>query len=239
MPLCRPEATLGGKTFWTLIKEDSNFVIQHHKLGRPFWFSAPYRILLKCNNYVIAESEKLEEIEEDWTLVRSYFDKSNIESSLPKANLSILLSALFQQHWESNKSKNNSSTNNLNNNSENNNDHKVDSNSGAEVTMGNLQDKEKSQKIKRKRKKIIKIKRKINPQIIVNLQIPTKLKNQKKNTLQNRNQQKLIKITKLIQLQPQTNTLQNRLHLNYKLNQLLPNLKLNLFQKRLQNFHLI
>eukprot|EP01119_Soliformovum_irregulare_P011227 TRINITY_DN2796_c0_g1_i2.p1 TRINITY_DN2796_c0_g1~~TRINITY_DN2796_c0_g1_i2.p1 ORF type:complete len:694 (-),score=199.01 TRINITY_DN2796_c0_g1_i2:38-2119(-) len=100
MVLCSPEATLGGKTFWKIIQQDTLFVIQEHKTGPPVWWASPFRILIRCNNYVVAQASSLDEIERDWKFIQENISQINTTNQLP-ANLSVLLiSFLYSLHRE-------------------------------------------------------------------------------------------------------------------------------------------
>jgi len=73
MPLCKPRSLDGASMFWTTIIESQCFEVQEHKIGGPFWFGEPYRILLKNSRIVIATAPTKPEIEKDWIYVIQNF----------------------------------------------------------------------------------------------------------------------------------------------------------------------
>lgn len=98
MVICNPGATLGGKTFWKTLQQDPFFILQEHKFGPPFWWGSPFRILIKCNSFVIAQAASQEEIEEDWKNIQGGASQLELTNLLP-ANLSVLLIAFFHLRW--------------------------------------------------------------------------------------------------------------------------------------------
>lgn len=56
MGLLSPHFTLGGYYWWKVVRKNKYFVLQQHKAGPPIWFAPQFRILLRCNNYLIAEA---------------------------------------------------------------------------------------------------------------------------------------------------------------------------------------
>ncbi|PLT32088.1 hypothetical protein [Bacillus sp. V5-8f] len=68
MPFRKPVSTQGGLTFWTNIKQDSNFIMQKHKTG--LW-PYKYRILMRENSKEIANANDQYTIDLDWEYLQN------------------------------------------------------------------------------------------------------------------------------------------------------------------------
>lgn len=112
MVLCRPEQTLGGKTFWRTANEDNFFLVQEHKIGSFLWRGASYRLLIKCNNYLIAQAFTKEEIQADWESAKGSIAVLDLKNQ-PPANLSVQLTSLFRAQWDQVEAKSNKMGNSM------------------------------------------------------------------------------------------------------------------------------
>jgi serine/threonine protein kinase len=100
MVLCCPSATLGGLVWWNILEQDQYFVVQQHKIGPPIW-NPPFRILLKCNNHIVAEAKSKEELDKDLKLCQLKIQEALKErNNQPLASLTNELSTFFQNLWK-------------------------------------------------------------------------------------------------------------------------------------------
>eukprot|EP01114_Cavostelium_apophysatum_P020971 TRINITY_DN7184_c0_g1_i2.p1 TRINITY_DN7184_c0_g1~~TRINITY_DN7184_c0_g1_i2.p1 ORF type:complete len:727 (-),score=197.56 TRINITY_DN7184_c0_g1_i2:30-2210(-) len=100
MPLCRPDSTFATDLFWNRVDNDGHFVLQQHKFsGNPLWPFNTFRILIACNNHVIAVARNPDDIRNDWNLVKSILANSPIDNDQPASARSAHLLQLFFQNW--------------------------------------------------------------------------------------------------------------------------------------------
>ena len=71
MSFRKPITTLKGLIWWKVIKQDTYFIMQEHRVGLPLW-PYKYRILMRANSMEIANSNDVEEIRIDWEYLKSH-----------------------------------------------------------------------------------------------------------------------------------------------------------------------
>eukprot|EP01121_Diplochlamys_sp_Union-15-3_P020737 TRINITY_DN8168_c0_g1_i1.p1 TRINITY_DN8168_c0_g1~~TRINITY_DN8168_c0_g1_i1.p1 ORF type:complete len:104 (-),score=17.47 TRINITY_DN8168_c0_g1_i1:66-377(-) len=71
MPLCVPQKTNKFEIGWETTRQDFDFILQHRKTQAK---KPQYRILLRCNRFVVADAEREEDIFNDWEALHPYTD---------------------------------------------------------------------------------------------------------------------------------------------------------------------
>ena len=101
MAFRKPITTLGGLIWWKNIRQDSNFILQEHKVGLPAW-PYKYRITLRENRMEVANSNDVEEIMHDWdylqeNVIPQLDKKIDVAEALEKVDWSCIISSIAKK----------------------------------------------------------------------------------------------------------------------------------------------